>query len=111
MNLASTLDELGEVAAINDIAIETLPVLMDAQVIEFVTRMLDSREVPFEPDVPETLLFANLLKQLVSILRTVLPCCLVKYFAIVIGYVIELPLQKMIVQLVMLGFAHRHPHG
>lgn len=53
VNLASTLDELGEVAAINDIAIETLPVLTDGQVIEFVTRMLDSREVPFEPDVPQ----------------------------------------------------------
>lgn len=54
VNLASTLDELGEVAAINDIAIETLPVLTDEQVIEFVTRMLDSREVPFEKDVPQT---------------------------------------------------------
>ena len=54
VNLASTLDELGEVAAINDIAIETLPVLTEDQVIEFVTRMLDSRDVPFEKDVPQT---------------------------------------------------------
>ncbi len=52
VNLASTLDELGEVAAINDIAIETLPILTDDQVIEFVTRMLNGREVPFEADVP-----------------------------------------------------------
>jgi hypothetical protein len=54
VNLASTLDELGEVAAINDIAIETLPVLTDDQVIEFVTRMLNAREVPYETDVPRT---------------------------------------------------------
>lgn len=54
VNLASTLDELGEVAAINDIAIETLPVLTDDQVIEFVTRMLGAREVPYETDVPRT---------------------------------------------------------
>lgn len=54
VNLASTLDELGEVAAINDIAIETLPVLTDDQVIEFVTRMLEPREVPYETDVPRT---------------------------------------------------------
>lgn len=52
VNLASTLDELSEVAAINDIAIETLPVLTEDQVIEFVTRMLEGREVPFETDVP-----------------------------------------------------------
>ena len=52
VNLASTLDELGEVAAINDIAIEQLPVLTNDQVIEFVNRMLDGREVPFEKDVP-----------------------------------------------------------
>ena len=52
VNLASTLDELGEVAAINDIAIEQLPVLTNDQVIEFVDRMLDGREVPFEKDVP-----------------------------------------------------------
>jgi hypothetical protein len=54
VNLASTLDELGEVAAINDIAIETLPVLTDDQVIEFVTRMLNAREVPYETEVPRT---------------------------------------------------------
>ncbi len=54
VNLASTLDELGEVAAINDIAIETLPVLTEDQVIEFVTRMLAGREVPYETDVPRT---------------------------------------------------------
>jgi hypothetical protein len=52
VNLASTLDELGEVAAINDIAIEQLPVLTNDQVIEFVNRMLDGREVPFEKEVP-----------------------------------------------------------
>ena len=52
VNLASTLDELGEVAAINDIAIEHLPVLTNDQVIEFVERMLEGREVPFEKDVP-----------------------------------------------------------
>lgn len=54
VNLASTLDELGEVAAINDIAIETLPVLTEDQVIEFVTRMLEPREVPYDADVPWT---------------------------------------------------------
>ena len=56
VNLTSTLDELGEVAAINDIAIETLPVLTDDQVIEFVRRMLEGREVPYEPDAPWTAL-------------------------------------------------------
>ena len=52
VNLASTLDELGEVDSINDIAIETLPVLTDDQVMEFVSRMLESREVPFKKSVP-----------------------------------------------------------
>jgi hypothetical protein len=54
VNLSSTLDELGEGAAINDIKIETLPELTEDQVIEFVTRMLDAREVPYETDVPRT---------------------------------------------------------
>jgi hypothetical protein len=54
VNLTSTLDELGEVAAINDIAIETLPALTRDQVIEFVTQMLGAREVPHDSDVSAT---------------------------------------------------------
>jgi len=53
VNLASTLDELGQVDSINDLAVETLPVLTDDQVMEFVRRMLDSREVPFKKTVPK----------------------------------------------------------
>lgn len=53
VNLASTLDELGEVDSINDIAIETLPILTNDQVAEFVVRMLESREVSFKKNVPK----------------------------------------------------------
>ena len=53
VNLSSTLDELGEVDSINDIAVEPLPVLSDEQVTEFVCRMLESRDVPFKRKVPK----------------------------------------------------------
>ncbi|MBL8873832.1 MAG: hypothetical protein JNK90_28915 [Planctomycetaceae bacterium] len=54
VNLASTLDELGEVDAINDVAIETLPVFTHEQVCEFVSEMLSARDVQFDKDVPLT---------------------------------------------------------
>ena len=56
VNLSSTLDEIGEVASINDLAIETLPVLTDDEVAIFVKSMLDSRDVPIDDDVPATVL-------------------------------------------------------
>lgn len=52
INLASTLDDLGEVDLINDIATETLPILSEAEVKEFVTRMLSSRGVEISQAVP-----------------------------------------------------------
>lgn len=51
-NIASTLDELGEVDLINDIAEEPLPVLSEEQVREFVQRMLSCRGVDFSQTVP-----------------------------------------------------------
>lgn len=52
INLASTLDDIGEVDLINDIATETLPILTEVQVKEFVERMLSSRDVQFSRTVP-----------------------------------------------------------
>ncbi len=55
INLSGTLDALGLVDLINDLDDVPLPVLGDAQVIEFVQLMLAGRGVEFEAVVPECL--------------------------------------------------------
>lgn len=55
VNLSGTLDSLGLVDLINDLDDMSLPVLTDAQVIEFVQRMLAGRGVEFDATVPEWL--------------------------------------------------------
>jgi predicted lipid carrier protein YhbT len=55
VNLSGTLDSLGLVDLINDLDDVPLPVLTDAQVIEFVQRMLAGRGVEFDDTVPERL--------------------------------------------------------
>lgn len=52
INLAGTLDEMGELDAINDVAVESLPVLLAEEVHDFVRRMLKSVSAPFHADVP-----------------------------------------------------------
>lgn len=55
VNLSGTLDSLGLVDLINDLDDMPLPVLTDAQVIEFVRGMLAGRGVDFDVAVPERL--------------------------------------------------------
>lgn len=55
VNLSGTLDALGLVDLINDLDDMPLPVLTDAQVVEFVQLMLDKRNVDFEATLPERL--------------------------------------------------------
>lgn len=55
VNLSGTLDALGLVDLINDLDDIPLPVLTDAQVVEFVQLMLDKRNVDFEATLPERL--------------------------------------------------------
>ena len=55
VNLSGTLDALGLVDLINDLDDVPLPVLADAQVIEFVQLMLAGRGVEFEAAVPDCL--------------------------------------------------------
>lgn len=55
VNLSGTLDSLGLVDLINDLDDIALPVLTDAQVVEFVGLMLTKRGVEFDPLVPEYL--------------------------------------------------------
>jgi hypothetical protein len=57
VNLASTLDEIGEVDLINDIAMEPLPILTDDQVKDFVVRMLTAYGVEFSQTVPNRIVF------------------------------------------------------
>ncbi|MEZ5327856.1 MAG: hypothetical protein R3F19_22650 [Verrucomicrobiales bacterium] len=52
VNLSSTLDALGCLDEINDLHDERLPVLTDAEVVEFVDRMLRGRGVELEDGFP-----------------------------------------------------------
>ena len=56
VNLAGTLDALGLVDRINDLAHVSLPPLTDGDVATFVTDMLGGRGVPFEGEVPDRLI-------------------------------------------------------
>ncbi len=52
VNLSSTLDSLDALDLINAFHDESLPVLTDSQVAEFVKRMLTERSVEFDTEVP-----------------------------------------------------------
>ena len=56
VNLAGTLDTLGQVDLINDLEDISLPLLTDGDIEVFVNKMLSGREVPYEEDVPQRLI-------------------------------------------------------
>ncbi len=55
VNLAGTLDALGQVDLINDLEDIPLPPLTDGNIRAFVTEMLSGRGVPYQEDVPQRL--------------------------------------------------------
>ena len=55
LNLAGTLDALGLVDLINDLADVSLPTLTDVDIQTFVADMLRGRGVPFDDEVPQRL--------------------------------------------------------
>lgn len=55
INLSSTLDSEDMIDLINDLEDMPLPILTDEQVHDFVTTMLDARNVPFDDQLPKTL--------------------------------------------------------
>ena len=51
VNLRSTLDRQGKLSLINDLHVEPLPPFSDAEVADFVQTMLQTRQVPFQPEI------------------------------------------------------------